>query len=84
MQEVARLLDVRAGREIEHEGFEASEVHPAALHDGVGGEEDAAAVDPAGEADADGFVGRDAIEPLRYLVCERGDVFRADEASVRR
>jgi len=69
-----RLGHVGTVTDVEHKGFEARKTHAQLTHDVVGGKEDAAAVDAAGEAYANGLMRRHALQPLRELVGNRAHV----------
>src|SRR5664280_415199 len=75
-------LGERAAPERERESLEARRAHAEAAEDVVRHEKHGATVDSAREADADGFVRGNRLEPLRDLVRERADIEAADLAEV--
>ena len=83
-REGARLLYVGAIAQIEDEGFESTRIHATLEQRVIRGQEHAAAVDAAGEADADRSVRGNRVEPLANLVGERADVLLPDYIQIGR
>jgi hypothetical protein len=78
----SRLRGVRAVAEVEDKGLQPAQVHSAFPHDMVRREKNTSAVDAAREADANRFMGRHAVEPLRNLFGEHADIELADSIEI--
>ena len=82
IEESSGLVEVGTASEVEREGLEAARAHAELAQHVIRDQEDAAAVDAAGEADADGLLFGNPLEPAGDFVGEGGDVGAADDVEI--